>query len=332
MVTALVTGADGFIGSHLTEFLVEKGYKVRALCQYNSFGHCGWLDSINKKIFKDIDIIFGDIRDYQIVEKAVKNIDVIFHLAALISIPYSYEAPFSYLETNVKGTLNILNASKKNDVKRVIHTSTSETYGTAQYVPIDEKHPLTAQSPYAASKIGADQFALSYWRSFSTPVTILRPFNTYGPRQSNRAIIPTVITQILKKKDSIKVGNLNPTRDFNYIKDTCMAFHEVSLSESCLGEVLNSSSRFEISIEETISLIKKIMNSNIEIEKDNQKVRPEKSEVERLFGDNRKILSLTNWRPKYSGLHGFHLGLKETIEWFSDEKNLEKYNSNLYVH
>ena len=332
MITALVTGADGFIGSHLTEFLVEKGYKVRAFCQYNSFGHCGWLNTINKNIFADIDIIFGDIRDYQLVEKAVKNIDVIFHLAALISIPYSYEATSSYLATNVKGTLNILDASNKNDVERVIHTSTSETYGTAQYVPIDEKHPLSAQSPYAASKIGADQFALSYWRSFSTPVTILRPFNTYGPRQSNRAIIPTVITQILKKKNSIKVGNLNPTRDFNYIKDTCMAFHEVSLSKSCLGEVLNSSSNFEISIGETISLIKKIMNSNIEIEMDQKKVRPDKSEVERLFGDNSKILSLTNWKPLYSGMDGFHLGLKETIDWFSDEKNLEKYNSDLYIN
>ncbi len=331
MISALVTGADGFIGSHLTEFLVEKGYKVKAFCQYNSFGYCGWLDSIDKKVFEELDIIFGDIRDNQVVDSASKGVDVVFHLAALISIPYSYEAPLSYLETNVKGTLNVLNASNKNNIQRIVHTSTSETYGTAQYVPIDEKHPLVAQSPYAASKIGADQLAISYWKSFSTPVSIIRPFNTYGPRQSTRAIIPTVITQIFEKKHSIKVGNINPTRDFNYIKDTCKAFHEVSLSKSCLGEVVNSASNYEISILETINLIKDLMNADIEIESDTKKFRPDKSEVERLFGDNKKILSLTNWRPCYSGIDGFRLGLKETIDWFSEPNNLNKYNTNLYL-
>jgi len=331
MALALVTGADGFIGSHLTELLLMNGYQVRAFCQYNSFGHCGWLDSLDKDVFSSIDIQFGDIRDYQVVENNIKGSDIIFHLAALISIPYSYISADSYLQTNIKGTLNVLEASKKNST-RIIHTSTSETYGTAQYVPIDENHPLVGQSPYAATKIGADQMALSYFRSFDLPITILRPFNTYGPRQSIRAVIPTIITQILSGRKSLQLGNLNPTRDFNYVKDTCSAFYEVSLATNTIGEVINSASNFEISINQTVKLIKELMNSNIDIISDKKKIRPSLSEVDRLFGDNKKLMSLTQWLPKYSGIDGFKLGLQETINWFSKETNLEKYNLEVTNH
>ena len=324
----LVTGADGFIGSHLVEKLVKKGYEVKAFCFYNIHGSWGWLDKISSDVKKNIQIELGDIRDYSCMFNAIKGCDLVFHLAALISIPYSYKAPFSYVETNVNGTLNILDASKNLDVNRVIQTSTSEVYGSAQYVPIDEKHPISAQSPYAASKIASDQLALSYFRSFQLPISVIRPFNTYGPRQSNRAVIPTIITQILSNKKQIKLGLLTPTRDFNYVDDTCEAFISVAESDKCIGKVINSSSNFEISIKDTVQMISKIMNPNFKIISDEERVRPKSSEVNRLFGDNSLIKSLTNWEPKYSGIDGFEEGIKLTIDWFTNKDNLSLYNSN----
>tara|TARA_Y100000991_G_scaffold182623_1_gene145872 strand:+ start:1961 stop:2953 length:993 start_codon:yes stop_codon:yes gene_type:complete len=326
-----VTGAEGFIGSHLVESLIDAGYKVTALCLYNSFGSYGWLDTIPKDKKKDLNIIFGDIRDPLSIREGMRGSEIVFHLAALIAIPYSYVAPSSYVDTNVKGTLNVLQIARELDVSRIIHTSTSETYGSAQFVPINETHPLIAQSPYAASKIGADQMALSYWKTFSLPVTILRPFNTYGPRQSNRAVIPQIITQIAKGQNKLKLGSLSPTRDFNFVKDTCAAFIAVANSRNTIGEVINSASNFEISIGKTAELISEVMNSSIDIESEFERIRPEKSEVNRLYGCNKKIISLTDWRPKYDGIVGFREGLRITVDWFMDSKNLSLYSSNYMI-
>ena len=326
-----VTGSEGFIGSHLVERLIDEGYEVTALCLYNSFGSFGWLDSIPTDKKKGLKIILGDIRDPSTFRAEMKGCDIVFHLASLIAIPYSYIAPASYVETNINGTLNILNIAKEYDIGRVVHTSTSETYGSAQFVPINESHPLIAQSPYAASKIAADQMAISFWKSFSIPITIVRPFNTYGPRQSNRAVIPQIITQIANKKNRVKLGSLSPTRDFNFVHDTCSAFIECSKSPYAIGEVINCASNFEISIGETAKLICQLMNSSIEIESESVRFRPPMSEVNRLFGDNKKILSITNWRPKYTGIDGFKRGLKLTIDWFSDQKNLSLYSSNFVI-
>ena len=326
----LVTGADGFIGSHLVESLIESGYTVRAFCLYNSQGHSGWIDTLQDNIKSNVEIYLGDVRDYQSVLEAVKGCDYIFHLAALIAIPYSYKATQSYLETNMFGTLNVLNAAKELGIKRLIHTSTSETYGTAKYVPINEDHPLLAQSPYAATKIGADQLAISYWKSFSIPVSILRPFNTYGPRQSNRAVIPTIISQIASGKNQISLGSISPTRDFNFVKDTCSAFIEIAKSELTIGKIINSASNFEISIQETAMLIADLMNREIDIVCQEERIRPKDSEVERLYGDNKLIKNLTNWEPKFGGLDGFNKGLKITIDWFTRIENLKFYNPNKY--
>jgi len=320
----LVTGADGFIGSHLVELLVKNGYKVRALSYYNSFNNWGWLEEID--CLDEIEVITGDIRDPFFCKKLVKDIDIVFHLAALIAIPFSYTAPNLYVETNIQGTLNLLQASLENNVKRFIHTSTSEVYGTAKYVPIDESHPLQPQSPYSASKIGADSIALSFYYSFDLPVTIARPFNTYGPRQSARAVIPTIITQILNNKKQIKLGDVSPTRDFNYVIDTCEGFIALANSKKSIGEVVNICSNYEISIKDTLELIKKITKSEVEFIVDKQRLRPKNSEVYRLFGDNSKIKQLTSWRPKYT----IEKGLEKTIEWFSNPKNLAKYKAWIY--
>ena len=327
----LVTGADGFIGSHLVELLIDHGYEVKAFCFYNSSGSWGWLDRLSTEKRSNLEVFLGDIRDQLTVREAMKGCEMVFHLAALIAIPYSYVAPSSYIDTNIKGTLNVVQAARDLDISRVIHTSTSETYGSAQFVPITESHPLVAQYPYAASKIGADQLALSYWKSFSLPVTVLRPFNTYGPRQSNRAVIPQIITQIANKKKIIRLGDISPTRDFNFVRDTCLAFIAVAKSNNTLGEVINSSSNFEISIGETAKLISELMNQTIEIKSDDKRIRPVNSEVNRLIGDNEKILRLTDWAPIYQGIDGFKMGLEITIEWFTDLNNLKLYQTNYVI-
>ncbi|WAC44804.1 NAD-dependent 4,6-dehydratase LegB [Pseudomonas sp. SL4(2022)] len=321
---ALVTGADGFIGSHLVELLVREGYSVRALSQYNSFNNWGWLEDID--CLAKIEVVSGDVRDPHFCKYITKDIDLVFHLAALIAIPYSYVAPDSYVDTNVKGTLNICQAAKENGVKQVIHTSTSEVYGTAQYVPIDEKHPLQAQSPYSASKIGADAMAISFFNAFDLPVTIARPFNTYGPRQSARAVIPTIITQIASGQKQIKLGDVSPTRDFNYVADTCRGFLELARSEKAVGETVNIGSNFEISVGDTLNLIKDIMGSDVEFLTDDQRLRPEKSEVFRLWCDNTKINGMTGFKPAYS----IREGLEKTIEWMVRPKNLSKYKADIY--
>ena len=326
----LVTGADGFIGSHLVDLLIDNGINVRAFCFYNSNSSLGWLDNLSKEKREKIEFFLGDIRDQLCVKTAMKDCDEVYHLAALIGIPYSYIAPSSYIETNISGTLNVVQSARELELSRVIITSTSETYGTAQFVPITEEHPQVGQSPYAASKIGADQIAMSYYKSFKTPITILRPFNTYGPRQSCRAVIPTIITQIAKKKNIISLGSLSPTRDFNYVLDTCNAFLEISKSKDAIGRVINMASSFEISIGNTASLIKEIMNSNIEIVSDNERIRPENSEVNRLFGDNKLLKQLTSWEPKYGGIEGFKKGLEKTIEWFTNTENLLLYKNDFY--
>lgn len=326
----LVTGADGFIGSHLTEQLVREGYNVKAFVYYNSFNSWGWLDSSPDDIKKDLEVFSGDIRDPHGVKEAMKDCDIVLHLAALIAIPYSYYSPDTYVDTNIKGTLNILQSARELGVSKVVHTSTSEVYGTAQYVPIDENHPLQGQSPYSASKIGADQMALSFYRSFETPVSIIRPFNTYGPRQSARAVIPTIITQLASGRNKIKLGALSPTRDFNYVKDTVNGFISVMNSEKSIGEVINIGSNYEVSIEETANLIAEVMGVPIEIESDENRLRPEKSEVERLWADNSKARDLLNWSPEYSGVEGFKRGLAETIEWFTNIKNLQTYKTDIY--
>ena len=324
----LVTGADGFIGSHLTETLLDMGCHVRALSLYNSFNDWGWLEAIkDKDIAKlNMDVVCGDVRDPHFCKEITKDIDVIFHLAALIAIPYSYVAPDSYVDTNVKGTLNICQAAKENGCKRVIHTSTSEVYGTAQYVPIDEKHPLQPQSPYSASKIGADQMALSFYLAFGLPVTIARPFNTYGPRQSARAVIPTIITQIAAGKKQIQLGDVSPTRDFNYVLDTCRGFIALAQSDKTIGEVLNIGSGTEISVGDTLNLIKKLMKSDVEFIIDENRIRPENSEVFRLCCDNTRINELTGFQPGYS----IEQGLKETIDWFTSSDNLSRYKTDIY--
>ncbi len=321
---ALITGADGFIGSHLTEMLLERGYHVRALSYYNSFNYWGWLEDIPEN--EHLEIVTGDVRDPHFCKELVKGVDIIFHLAALIAIPYSYVAPDSYVDTNVKGTLNICQAARENGNIRVIHTSTSEVYGTSQYVPIDEKHPKQPQSPYSASKIGADMMALSFYNAFELPVTIARPFNTYGPRQSARAIIPTIITQIATGQQVIKLGDLSPTRDFNFVKDICRGFHAISESKNTIGKEINISSNSEISMEDTLNLIKDLMGSSVQFIEDEQRIRPKSSEVFRLRGDNTLIKELTDYQPKVSLLNG----LKMTIEWYADPANLHKFKSRLF--
>jgi len=327
----LVTGADGFIGSHLVEALLGEGHQVRAFCFYNSNGSWGWLDNLPDSTKLQLDVVLGDIRDPLCVREAMRGCEQVFHLAALIAIPYSYLAPASYLDTNIHGTLNVVQAARDLGVNRVVHTSTSETYGTAQFVPITEDHPQVGQSPYAASKIGADQIALSYWRSFETPVSVLRPFNTYGPRQSARAVIPTIITQIASGHRQIKLGSLTPTRDFNFVSDTCAAFLAVADSDEVLGQVVNVASNFEISIGKTASLIADVMNVELEILMDEQRLRPEGSEVNRLFGDNTRLRQLTGWSPSFGELDGFQRGLTQTAEWFSDPANLAHYRPSGYA-
>jgi NAD dependent epimerase/dehydratase len=321
----LVTGADGFIGSHLSEELVRQGYKVRAFVMYNSFNSWGWLDDVDEEIKNDLEVIAGDIRDPHGIKTAVKGCDAVLHLAALIAIPYSYNSPDSYIDTNIKGTLNIVQSARECGLTKVIHTSTSEVYGTARFVPITEDHPLQGQSPYAASKIGADQIALSFHHSFGTPVMILRPFNTYGPRQSARAVIPTIITQIANGVKNIRLGNIHPTRDFNYITDTVNGFIAALKSDNGIGEVINIGSNYEISIGETAQLIAHLMDAELTIETDDIRIRPEASEVERLWADNSKALNLLGWQPRYSGKDGLRKGLLETIEWFTQASNLKMY-------
>jgi NAD dependent epimerase/dehydratase len=322
--TALVTGADGFIGSHLTELLVAEGYNVKALSQYNSFNHWGWLEDVD--CLREIEVLNGDIRDPHYCKAITKDVDIVFHLAALIAIPYSYVAPASYLDTNIKGTLNIGQALLENGGKRLIHTSTSEVYGTARYVPIDEAHPLQPQSPYSASKIAADAMAMSFFNAFDLPVTIARPFNTYGPRQSARAVIPTIIAQIANGIKQIKLGDLSPTRDFNFVTDTCRGFVELARCTEAIGETVNIGSNYEISIRDTLDLIKQLMNSDVEFISDEDRLRPEKSEVFRLWCDNSKIRALTGFEPQ----HTIEQGLRKTIDWFTISENLAKYKADIY--
>ncbi len=326
----LVTGADGFIGSHLTEELVRQGYDVRAFVLYNSYNSWGWLDHCPADIKGRFEVFAGDIRDPHGVKEALKGCAVVLHLAALIAIPYSYHSPDTYVDTNIKGTLNILQAARDLGIEKVIHTSTSEVYGTAQFVPITEEHPLQGQSPYAATKIGADQLALSFYRSFGLPVAIIRPFNTYGPRQSARAVIPTIISQIASGKKEIKLGALNPTRDFNYVKDTVQGFIAMAESDYSIGEVINIGSNYEISIGDLAKTISRLMNTEIEIKTDVQRVRPDKSEVERLRADNSKARRLLGWEPQYGGQKGLERGLAETIAWFTDPENLNRYRTDVY--
>tara|TARA_B100001996_G_scaffold60872_1_gene43581 strand:+ start:1926 stop:2921 length:996 start_codon:yes stop_codon:yes gene_type:complete len=326
----LITGADGFIGSHLTEALVRAGYEVKAFVLYNSFNSWGWLDKVSPELKNKFEVFSGDIRDTNGVREAVKGCDAIIHLAALIAIPYSYYSPETYIDTNVKGTLNILQAAKEFNVDRVIHTSTSEVYGTAKFVPITEDHPLQGQSPYSASKIAADQLAFSFFSSFQVPVVIIRPFNTYGPRQSARAVIPTIITQIATGKKEIKLGSISPTRDFNYIKDTVDGFMAALNSKKGLGEVINLGSNYEVSIGDVAEIIAEVMNTKIKIINDEQRERPKDSEVERLWADNTKAKDLFGWEPKFSNREGFAKGLEETSKWFLDLKNLNMYKSDIY--
>ncbi len=324
MSKILITGADGFIGSHLTELLVQQGHQVKALSQYNSFNYWGWLEDVNCK--KDIEVLNGDIRDPHYCKHITQGVDTIYHLAALIAIPYSYVAPDSYVDTNIKGILNICQAALENGCQRVVHTSTSEVYGTAQYVPIDEKHPLQPQSPYSASKIAADAMAMSFYNAFNLPVTVVRPFNTYGPRQSARAVIPTIITQIAAGKKKIQLGDVSPTRDFNYVTDTCRGFIELANCDKAVGETVNIGSNYEISVHDTLHLIRDIMASDVEFILDEQRIRPEKSEVHRLWCDNTKIHALTGFKPKFS----LQDGLRLTIDWFCQAANLAKYKTDIY--
>ena len=324
MKNVLVTGGDGFVGSHLTEQLVKLGYKVKSLSQYNSFNNWGWLEDLECK--NDIEILSGDIRDYHFCNKISKGVDIIFHLASLIAIPYSYIAPDSYVDTNIKGTLNMCQAAKENKVQRFIHTSTSEVYGTAKYVPIDEDHPLQPQSPYSATKIGADAMAMSFYNAFDLPVTIVRPFNTYGPRQSARAVIPTVIIQIAMGMDEINLGDISPTRDFNYVEDTCRGFILLSENKAAIGQTINIGSNTEISISDTVDLIKELMKSNIKIKHDAQRFRPKNSEVFRLFCDNGKINMLTGYEPRIE----LKEGIQRTINWILEPNNLKKYKAEIY--
>lgn len=330
MNAVLVTGADGFIGSHLLERLVRQGHKVRAFVQYNSFNSWGWLDSCAPEVKGKFEVFAGDIRDPHGVRTAMQGCDAVLHLAALIAIPYSYHSPDTYVDTNIKGTLNILQAARELGVKRVIHTSTSEVYGTARFVPITEEHPLQGQSPYSASKIAADQMAYSFYASFDLPVVIARPFNTYGPRQSARAVIPTIIAQIANGKKQISLGAVSPTRDFNFVQDTVSGFVAALQSEQGIGEVVNFGSNFEISIGDTAALIAEAMNAEVEIVTDESRLRPANSEVERLWADNAKALSLFGWAPAYGGREGLKRGLAETAEWFMRPENLRGYKADIY--
>ena len=325
----LVTGADGFIGSHVVETLVKSGHEVRAFVLYNSFNSWGWLDDSDKSVRESIDVFAGDIRDPHGVDNAVSGQEVILNLAALIAIPYSYHSPDTYIDTNIKGTLNILQAARRHEVSRVIQTSTSEVYGTAQYIPIDEKHPLHPQSPYAASKVGADQLALSFHASFKTPVGVLRPFNTYGPRQSARAVIPTIISQLATGRE-VKLGSLSPTRDFSFVQDTANGFLAAAMSDAIVGQTVNLGSGFEISIQETAETIAKLMNVELKLANDEQRVRPESSEVERLHASIQKAKEVLGWQPQLEGLEGFKAGLKQTIDWFSNPTNLARYKADRY--
>ena len=324
MKRVLVTGADGFIGSHLTECLLEKGYEVKAFAYYNSFNTWGWLDTLPKDKLKEIEVFTGDIRDPNGVREAMKDVDSVFHLAALIAIPFSYHSPDSYVDTNIKGTLNVLQAGRQLDTQRILVTSTSEVYGTAQYVPIDEKHPFQGQSPYSATKIGADRLAESFYRSFDMPISIVRPFNTFGPRQSARAVIPTIIMQLLAGKEEIQLGSLTPTRDFNYVKDTAAGFIAIAESDRTIGEEINIATQNEISIGQLAQEIIHQINPAARIVCDEQRLRPEKSEVNRLLGSNEKIKRLTDWTPNYT----FSQGISETIAWMKD--NLSSYKVDIY--
>ncbi len=326
----LVTGADGFIGSHLTEYLVRQGVDVRAFVYYNSFNSWGWLDDSSEDIRKSLDVFAGDIRDPHGVRTAMKDCDVVLHLAALIAIPYSYHSPDTYVDTNVKGTLNIVQAARDLGVERVVHTSTSEVYGTARFVPITEEHPLQGQSPYSASKIGADQIAQSFFSSFETPVTTIRPFNTYGPRQSARAVIPTIITQIAAGARQLKLGALHPTRDFNYVQDTVRGFAALAECDAAVGQVVNVGSNYEVSIGDTAALIAQLMGRTVEFTSDEQRLRPAGSEVERLWADNTRALELAGWAPEFSGIEGLKRGLQETIDWFTQPGNLRRYKAGVY--
>ena len=322
----LVTGADGFIGSHLVEALLAHGCDVRAFVYYNSFNSWGWLDTLPLEVTRKLDIFPGDVRDPNGVLEAMTGCDVVFHLAALIGIPFSYHSPDSYVDTNIKGTLNVLQAARRLNVERVLVTSTSEVYGTAQYVPIDEKHPLQGQSPYSATKIGADRLAESFYRSFKTPVVIVRPFNTYGPRQSARAVIPTIITQLLAGAKEIHLGTITPTRDFNFVKDVCRAFLDIARSEKTIGEEINIATGVEISIKDLVKMLAKKVGRSVKIVSKKERERPERSEVERLLGDNKKIKNLTAWRPEYD----LGTGLDETLDWFKKPYNLNRYRTWAY--
>jgi NAD dependent epimerase/dehydratase len=326
----LVTGADGFIGSHLTEELVRRGYHVKAFAYYNSFNSWGWLDSLPKEIKDNLEVYSGDVRDFHSVKTGMKGCQVVFHLAALIAIPYSYQSPESYLETNVKGTLNVLQAARDLDVEKVVSTSTSEVYGTAKFIPISEEHPLQGQSPYSATKIGADHMALSFHRAFDMPVAIIRPFNTYGPRQSARAIIPTIITQIAADMHPVRLGSLEPTRDFSYVIDTVRGFIAVGESPRSIGEVINIGSSYEISIHETALLIAELMEANVEFEVDRARVRPTGSEVQRLYADISKAKRLLEWEPLYAGKEGLRRGIEETVRWFRNPENIKFYKADIY--
>lgn len=330
MKKVLVTGADGFIGSHLTEELIRRGFDVRAFVLYNSFNSWGWLDSVSPEVRKSLDVFAGDIRDPHGVQQAVRGCDTVFHLAALISIPFSYHSPDAYVDTNVRGTLNVVQAARDLGIERVIQTSTSEVYGTARFVPITEEHPLQGQSPYAASKIGADQIALSFYHAFGTPVGVIRPFNTYGPRQSARAIIPSVIVQIAAGQRRLRLGALHPTRDFAYVKDTVEGFIAAGTPEAAIGRVINLGTGYEVSIGDTVRMIAEVMEAGVEVELDQQRLRPEKSEVERLCADNSQARQLLGWTPHYAGGEGLRRGLRETVEWFARPENLKLYKADLY--
>jgi NAD dependent epimerase/dehydratase len=326
----LVTGADGFIGSHVVEKLVAAGSDVIAIAYYNSFNSWGWLDTLDKQVLGQITVLSGDVRDPVFVRHAMRGCDTVLHLAALIGIPYSYISPESYLDTNIRGTLNIVQAARDLDVDKVVCTSTSEVYGSAEFVPITEDHPLKGQSPYSATKIGADQMALSYYRSFETPVAIARPFNTYGPRQSARAVIPTIISQIANGQTEIKLGATTPTRDFSYVTDTAEGLIAIAQNDKSVGEVINLGSGFEISIGETVKLIGEVMDCEVTIISDDARIRPEASEVERLWAATNKAEVLLGWRPEYGGLEGLRLGLEKTAGWFSQPENLKAYKSDIY--
>ncbi len=326
----LVTGAGGFIGSHLVEELLRRGNSVRAMVHYNSRNHWGWLESLEPSLKSRLDVFAGEICDPFGVKEAMKDCQVVFHLAALIAIPYSYHSPAAYVDTNIKGTLNILQAGRELGVKKIVQTSTSEVYGTARYVPIDEEHPLQGQSPYSASKIGADQIALSFYRSFGTPVAVIRPFNTYGPRQSARAVIPTIITQIASGKQEICLGATHPTRDFNYVSDTVDGFIKMAETDASTGQVINIGSNYEISILETAHLVAQLMGHEIRIQQEEIRLRPENSEVERLWASNEKAIKVLGWSPQFAGMDGLRKGLERTIEWFGNRVQSEDYKSQIY--